>query len=553
MAKRKDVGLKGNIWWAPSYALTTIRNHRVRNIGIALILAISVSIPTTVFIWTATGTEIAVDDYFDENAYQMYLRSETDTGNYSHLEAASEYALASPFTEYSDVVSSSVCILQGDWPDWELYYYQAMLQYAMGIKDGRMIFVTNEVLEAASGELEYEGSFSLELGQVIVSRFFAETAALVHNITVEIGSQISLDLLQTAPIYNPHESDFRPPEELGRTRITNVTVVGIYEIAGLSTLAEMFPSFSRKNWDPFALAGDPVLGINDAVLVLQDQVDETVLENVNNRGYFSPVGLVRASKSGLMEAGIGRVSTHLFGLQAQIQERFPNVRVTALDEILDLNMHIQLYLQSQVLVVLALPVMIMSLMLTIFTSETSISYRRGEISALRAKGASFNQIFSAVIWESMILAIAGFAIGTLLSFMTAPLMEASTGLLTFDFTIYEKFLLNTVIPLQALVLGASVALFLPSAYLLHVARRIDVSEVGQPTSRTYYEVPEETNVWYYALGLGAVLTILVIMPSLLTPVGSTALLEVVIATILLFVASYLGSRAMRLVTAKASG
>ena len=59
--------LKGSPWWAASYAVTSLRNHKVRNIGIALILAISISIPTTVFIWTGTGTSLAVDDYFENN------------------------------------------------------------------------------------------------------------------------------------------------------------------------------------------------------------------------------------------------------------------------------------------------------------------------------------------------------------------------------------------------------------------------------------------------------------------------------------------------------
>jgi hypothetical protein len=68
--------MKGSIWWAPSYALTSLKMHKVRNIGIALVLAVSISIPTAVFIWTGTGSVIAVEEYFDQNAYQLSMQFE---------------------------------------------------------------------------------------------------------------------------------------------------------------------------------------------------------------------------------------------------------------------------------------------------------------------------------------------------------------------------------------------------------------------------------------------------------------------------------------------
>jgi len=107
--------------------------------------------------------------------------------------------------------------------------------------------------------------------------------------------------------------------------------------------------------------------------------------------------------------------------------------------------------------------------------------------------------------------------------------------------------------MKAIILAAAVAMFLPASYLLHVARRVDVVEVGQPTTRNEYEAPEDTNPLLYPLGLAIVLSILVAMPILVMPIGPIALIEVLIATLILFAASYLGSRAMRAATAYASG
>jgi putative ABC transport system permease protein len=287
--------------------------------------------------------------------------------------------------------------------------------------------------------------------------------------------------------------------------------------------------------------------------MLDEQVDEEAITDMSTYGYFSPAGFIRASRENLAEAGAINVVTNLENLKVQIDERFPSLFVTGLETIGELETHLAIYLRSQVLIVLGLPIIIMGLMLTVFTSETSISYRRGEISSLRAKGASFNQIFSAVIWESIALAFLGLSVGLLLAFLMAPLMGSSIGLLSFDLALYMYYFDNAVVPLQAVALGFAIALYLPSAYLLHVSRRIDVAEIGQPTARNEYEAPEETSPWFYWSGLGLVLTILVIMPMVIAPRGSAAMLEVLAATILLFTASYLGSRAMRLATAYASG
>ncbi|MFW9846803.1 MAG: FtsX-like permease family protein [Candidatus Thorarchaeota archaeon] len=551
MAKERKT-MKGNIWWAPSYAISSLRTHKVRNIGIALILAVSISIPTTVFIWTATGTELAVEDYFNNNAYQINMRVDSALTDYSSLTEARDFALASDFAEYAHVVPSSICILQGDWPDW-YQYNMHYLNYAAGIKDGRIILANDEIVDAFSKEVEWRGNFSIDLGEVLVSEYFVQTAYDVHGIEIDVGSVIDIDLLRFGAQQRRFDDEWGTTEDLGRMRISGLKVAGIYEVVAVSMIGQSFNSIQRQNWDPFSLSNDPVLGINDAVIMLQDQVNEQVIEEVSTRGYFSPVGFIRASREGLIGAGATQVVANLQDLKVQLEERFPSLRITGLETIGELESHIAIYVRSQVLILLGLPVMIMGLMLTVFTSETSISYRKGEISALRAKGASFNQIFSAVIWESIALAVIGFGVGFLISLILAPLMGSSTGLLSFDITLYELYWNNTVIPVQAIALAAAIALYLPSSYLLHVSRRIDVSEVGQPTQRNEYEAPEETSPWFYWSGLGFVLTLLFIMPILIIPRGAFALIEVLASTLLLFAASYLGSRAMRLATAYVSG
>ena len=151
MAKKQKKVLKGNRLWALSYALTSLRSYKVRNIGIALILAISVAIPTTVFAWTDTGTRLAVEDYFDSNAYQFSVQNIVGNPDYSHLFDAQELVETSSYVEYAHIVPSTVGILRLDniTTEWEEYRIRG-LNYFLGIKDMRVISVTSDILNVWS-------------------------------------------------------------------------------------------------------------------------------------------------------------------------------------------------------------------------------------------------------------------------------------------------------------------------------------------------------------------------------------------------------------------
>ncbi|TFG32853.1 ABC transporter permease [Candidatus Thorarchaeota archaeon] len=550
MAKKDKTLMKGNRMWAGGYALTSLKTYKVRNMGIALILAISIAIPTTVFAWTETGTRLAVEDYFNNNAYQFSVQNVPGNPDFSHLFDAQETFQENPYVEYAHITPSTVGILRidGVTSEWEAYR-RTGLNYLLGIKDARVIIVTPDIIDVWSTELTYTGDFSLMPGQILVGQRFIDTTEEVTGIALEIGSTIGVDVLRD--FYEPRAALPFDPLELNRQIVRNLTIVGIFDVVRPTVVAQSYPSTFRNNWDPLG-APTGVLGLTDSILMLTDDLGEESVDTITNRGFFSPVGFIRGSAQALNDAGAASAAYNMLSVKNQVQESDDQLSVVGLDNIANLQAHIATYLASQVLIILALPIMVMSLMLTIFTSETSVSQKKGEISALRAKGASFNQIFASFIWESLVLSLVGLGLGIGLTVLMAPLMGSSIGLLTFDIVAYGEFLSKLVIPVQSMALATAIAMFLPAAYLFHVSRRIDVTEIGQPSTKMNYEIPEEVSYRYYALGLASVLAVLVIMPIIIVPSGQTALFEIMIFTLILFGASYLGSRAMRLVTADVS-
>lgn len=550
MVKHNPNQLKGSSLWALTYAFTSLRNYPVRNMGIALVLAVGIALPTTIFVWADTGTQMVVHDYFDESTYQLSLSLKPSAlYDWTKTQELIQTAEAHPYVEYLHRIVSTVGILQNETlPEWNSYDIYGF-NYPLGIKDMRTIFVDNNYLGNWSRDFTFEGSFSLESGQILVSQGFIDYTLELHGIELQIGDEIDIDILAHAQRYsgrNDISGLYVLPYE-------NFTIVGIYELGESGNMvSEAFPSVARKNWDPMQLSNNLVLGIRDSVMILKSDIGEGNITEIAEWSYWKPPLLIRASESALIAAGAANIADNLVTFKSQFEEIYPTYNIDGLSEIWKLEAQINTYLQSQILTVVAFPVLIMSLMLTVYTSETSVSRRKGEISALRSKGASFNQVFATFMWESLVLSMIGLAVGLLVSLLLAPIVGSTISIFVFDATLFGRYLGNISIPLLSIVIAAAIAMYLPAAYLLHVARRIDVTEVGQPMMETAEEGAEMGGIRRYSIGLSLVLLFLVLLPSLLAPRGDIAIVEILIATLLLFVASYLGSRTMRLVTARLS-
>ena len=118
---------------------------------IALILSIGVALPTTVFVWTTTGTDMVVDEYFDSDPLQMTLTPRTDENAQSpFLLDAEKYVSRNRYIAATYVLPSTIGILVGDFlPTWG-YYNIATTNYLFSVKDSRVVLVTNDFLSNAT-------------------------------------------------------------------------------------------------------------------------------------------------------------------------------------------------------------------------------------------------------------------------------------------------------------------------------------------------------------------------------------------------------------------
>ncbi|MDF1541027.1 MAG: FtsX-like permease family protein [Candidatus Thorarchaeota archaeon] len=130
----------------------------------------------------------------------------------------------------------------------------------------------------------------------------------------------------------------------------------------------------------------------------------------------------------------------------------------------------------------------MSIILTVFTSEASINRGKMEMQTLRAKGASYNQVISSLMMESILLTFPGFVLGVLLAIYLAPLLGSMVGLLTINPNMYALYLNHTTFQFTAIVVAGMISMFLPGTFIFQIFRLIDIVEIGQPMTS---EIPDE--------------------------------------------------------------
>ncbi|MHA2426383.1 MAG: FtsX-like permease family protein, partial [Candidatus Thorarchaeota archaeon] len=233
-------------------------------------------------------------------------------------------------------------------------------------------------------------------------------------------------------------------------------------------------------------------------------------------------------------------------------ERYPDLSIRSIREIEDLSEYVGSYMRSQVFSILGVPIILMSLFLTVFTSKSSVTRRSGEVSILRAKGASYNQILSSIVWEAVALGFIGLVFGFLLTTILVPIMGASIGDFLIDPETFWLYFTRIRIPVLGFIIAGMIAFYLPGLYMFHVNSHVKVYEIGQPIQKEIPAEIEEVQLWKFTAGFVVLIAIILTLPFVSSPTGYLATVEVLVVSLILFSASYLGSQMMQQIVSRLS-
>jgi ABC-type antimicrobial peptide transport system permease subunit len=505
-----------------------------------VILGLGVSLVPGVMNWTATGIHIEVSEFIDESVYQVGMRpiDYEEAGGYDSLLAAEEIYESHPWVRRVDRMVSSVCIVDGPFQRTDEYPFNQDQYYTQGYKDARIILADDETLQRWNPIFSWRGDLRVGTNETVVSETFIDYLELATGRRVQIGDIIDIDIVLGAHGRYPNMRGNR------RHSVFNLTIVGVYDLtSGTSVFTNAFTSLSRILVDPFAGA-QPVLGVMDSMIVNIDDIPNDVIEEMTTRSFFSVASLIQASPEGLLVDGESDVPEKLLSLLDMIGE--PEGLVTwGVQEATNLENHINTYLQSRLIVVLALPALFISLVIMVNASETSVLKRKGEASLLRTKGASYNQVLTSYIWESVILFIAALILGLSLSMFFGALTGATRGVLVVDTQEFIQFANMLVIHPLGIVIAIVIGSSLPITYMMQIGRLIEVEELMLLPEDISNEIETREQLGRLGFLILILIATTLALPYIVAPNGLVGVGEILVLTVLLYISAFFGARFAR--------
>ncbi|MFX0167903.1 MAG: FtsX-like permease family protein [Candidatus Hodarchaeota archaeon] len=423
--------LTGSRWYIASYVGNSIRKHKARSLSLLLGMVIGIALVSSVFVWTDTGTRVAIDDYFEGNIYQ-YNVFQRVSGQPRLVFDVQDWFRSQSIYKDSHVVYHSVGILNGTELSESTLYYP--YPYANGIKDLQTFFVQDSFLEIFHSKLNITGTYAVTPGTCLISARAVADAEAVLNQTITIGSIIDIAVASI----NVETSEPSDIGDINRFNITQVQVIGIYSLPPEDTvLYSAFDGMGRTNYVGSGL--EQVFGWNDGIIFHYNQIDDGTRDTLTVNTVY-PRLLVRLDSAELLTYGLDRVPQIIRALKEQAEVEFQNaISVFGERQLLFLEEYIAAYRSRQTMAVLVAPVIILSIFLTTFATNIFLSGRRAEVAILRARGASFYQLYAAFILEFITIGIVALCLGMVISLFVGSLIPASIGFLQFDLTIFNRF------------------------------------------------------------------------------------------------------------------
>ncbi|MFW9832027.1 MAG: FtsX-like permease family protein, partial [Candidatus Thorarchaeota archaeon] len=470
----------GRRLYVARYVSQGIRRHKRRSLSLLIGIMIGVALVSSVFVWTETGARVAIDDYFASASFHYYgvQNPNPPNDNPQAIFPVKQFVDMQITTQASYIVYSSIALLESTNLDpSDIYLPYA---YSRGIKDCQVFFVDNDFLERAERSFRIiAGEFQVSPGTVLLSQHVVEDLDRVMGVQVSIGSVIDVSVARDYnSVYNF--------ASINPTDINGLRITGIYEvISGLEPLLEAFPSQSRYNWGPIR-AAETVFGWFDSIILANTVLSSETYDEITQQVMF-PRLLVELAPVTLYFMEIEQIIATLDRLFTNLQLSY-DITVGGRDQLLFFQDFIEIYHERQTMVILVLPMVILSVLLTIFTSSLFLSKRRAELAILRSRGASYQQLYSILMFEFLILSVIGVISGGFLGILLGCMIPSASSFLIFSLTIFLRYLSLTSVNVVAWIVAGLLCIVPAAIYIFMNTRSFLKSEL-------YSELRENSSIW----------------------------------------------------------
>ncbi|NHK30883.1 MAG: FtsX-like permease family protein [Asgard group archaeon] len=400
-------------------AFKNILNHKKHMFIIIFGFTISISMLLSVNTWSNTSQDLAITEFLEGQDFQAYIFSAREPENIEFVKEdldknplvdvyTSAYITQALFNTEGKNATEYICLPED---------HQSDPENPVSITNA---FIVNQTtLDRISFMFNIEGNFSVDNRGIIISLQQKNELSQIYNREIKVGDVINISIAKYAspnPYYNQRYLENFEPKFC-----ENYTINGIYTIQeGISILQTV----GNIEW------------LSDSIIFPIDKLNSTDIEEmtINDVPYFL---FIKFDKDEITKDGLDEVLDKIQLFSELIEKDYPRMFTYVLDA--PLALLISAYSRATFSIVFIIPVILIGIIMTIFTTNIVIKSRENEVALLRDRGADTFQIILLFIIEFVIVSLIGTVIGIALSFPMAAILPAFTSS-GFSVEIFVKFI-----------------------------------------------------------------------------------------------------------------
>ncbi|HUU77199.1 MAG TPA: FtsX-like permease family protein [candidate division Zixibacteria bacterium] len=402
-----------------SLAFKNILSHK-RHMGIIIFgFTISITMLLSVYYWSGTSEELALNDFLETQDYQSYILSSESLSELSDIKDDLEN---NPLVELYNTAFSTNALFNTE--DLDLTY--ECLPEDEQEDPSNPVSITNALLaeQVTLDRIKFlfnlEGNFSLENHGILLSLFQQQELSRIYGKEIGIGDFVNLSLARyiANPSYGQDSIiDFNP------SSYEDYRVNGIFTIQdGVSIIQSAFD----LDW------------LSDSIIFPADDVSNSDLDEMVDRS-IPYIIFIKFDKDEITSGGLDKIVENMDLFSENIKADYPNAFVYVLTSpLISLQ---NAYSRATITVVFMIPIILVGLILTIFMVNIVVESRKGEIALLRDRGADAIQILLLFIVEFIIVSLIGIVLGITFAYFVAAIIPAFTSS-GFSSAMFFNFLTN---------------------------------------------------------------------------------------------------------------
>ena len=463
-------------------AFKNIRNSKRQSLIYIIGIVIALSSIISLQLWSSTAEDLAANNFLYEQDYEIKITSYlTD-----EIPEIVSWLNNDPLVQSITELQYNIAFFNAE--EKSIFYRFAPESSQENMSDPVSVtslgLFPKESLERIKGQFDYDGDFDLELNEVLISEFEAVELERIYGYPIVPGIKINISIAKNSP-------------ELGQVQLLhaqlehfyNITVRGIYR--NIPTVSMLQKSFSPNF-------------LKDSVIFLRENMNEDQMNQMLDNG-LDPILMVKCNIDKLKEDGINEILPKLEDLVDRLKLRHvssQSIVLTTPTAELEL-----IYGLAQTSIIFSFPVVVVSIILSLFITNIVIEMRKHHIETLKDRGAQRGQIIGIILIEFLTLSLISIFIAIGISFILAGLIPlVASG--SISWAGFSLFIRSVIFP-YTLVFYISLAAILITSVFVIVKLLNIISNNLEEKQRKIVDVAQKYAI-YGALLIGIIVDVILL-------------------------------------------